>query len=75
MLHDTTPEFEQMWHKKWLRKTPQERVRFAFSMFSDTRRIILAAMPKDLSAADQKRYIYERTYGEPLPDDFPFRVE
>lgn len=71
MLPDTSPEFERMWHEKWLRRTPQERVRFAFSMFSDARRIILARMPKNLSAADQKRYIYERTYGEPLPDDFP----
>ena len=71
MLHDTTPEFEKMWHARWLEKTPQERVRFAFSMYSDTRRIILASMPKNLSEADQKRYIYERLYGEPLPADFP----
>jgi hypothetical protein len=70
MPHDTTPEFEKMWHKKWLQKTPQDRVRFAFSMFSDARHIILASMPKNLSAADQKRYIYERTYGEILPEDF-----
>lgn len=73
MLHDTTPEFEKMWHQKWLQKKPQERVRFAFSMFSDARRIILASMPKNLSAADQKQYIYERTYGEKLPEDFFFR--
>jgi hypothetical protein len=70
MPHDTTPEFEKMWLQKWLQKTPQERVRFAFSMISDARRIIFASMPKDLSAADQKRYIYECTYGEKLPEDF-----
>jgi len=70
MLHDTTPEFEKMWHQRWLKKTPQERVRFACSMFSDARRIIFASMPKDLSSADQKRYVYERTYGEPLPEEF-----
>jgi predicted Fe-S protein YdhL (DUF1289 family) len=55
--------------KNGCKKTPQERVRFAFSMFSDARRIVLASMPKDLSAA-QKRYIYERTYGEKLTEDF-----
>ena len=70
MLHDTEPEFEKMWHAKWLRKTPQERAGFAFAMFSSTRKIIVAAMPKNLSEAEQKRYIYERTYGEPLPEDF-----
>lgn len=70
MLHDTEPEFEKMWHARWLRKTPQERANFAFAMFSSTRKIIVAAMPKNLSEAEQKRYIYERTYGEPLPDDF-----
>ncbi len=73
MLQDTSPEFEKMWHKKWLQKSPQERVQFAFSMFSDTRRIILASMPADLSATDQKRFIYKRTYGESLPDDFPLK--
>ena len=73
MLQDTSPEFEKMWHKKWLQKTPQERVQFAFSMFSDTRRIILASMPADLSATDQKRFIYKRTYGESLPYDFPLK--
>lgn len=73
MLHDTEPEFEKMWHARWLQKTPQERVKFAFSMFSSARQIILAKMPKNLSKAEQKRYIYERTYGEPLPADFPLR--
>lgn len=70
MLNDTTPEFENLWHERWLKKTPQERAGFAFSMFSTARQIILATMPKDLSYTEQKRYIYERTYGEPLPEDF-----
>ncbi len=26
---------------------------------------------ENLSEAEQKRYIYERTYGESLPEDFP----
>ena len=70
MLHDTPPEFEKMWHKRWLQKTPQERAKFGFSLFSSARKVILASMPPGLSEQDQKRYIYERTYGEPLPEDF-----
>lgn len=73
MLHDTSPEFEKMWHARWLQKTPQERAGFAFTMFSSARRIILATMPENLTDAEQQRYIYERTYGEPLPADFHFR--
>ncbi|MCA1638321.1 MAG: hypothetical protein LC768_08310 [Acidobacteria bacterium] len=73
MLHDTSPEFEKMWHERWLRKTPQERAKFAFSMFSAARKIIIASMPENLSEIEQKRFIYERTYGEPLPADFTFR--
>ncbi len=41
-------------------------------MFSDARRIVLASMPKDLSA-DQKHYIYERTYDEKLPEVFSLK--
>ncbi len=39
-------------------------------MFVSARKVILNTMPAGLSAQDQKRYIYERTYGEPLPEDF-----
>ena len=73
MLHDTSPGFEKVWHERWLKKTPQERVTFAFAMFSTAREIIVSSMPKDLSEKEQKQFIYERTYGEPLPADFPFR--
>lgn len=74
-MNDTAPEIEEILDEMWKSRSPQERTKTASKMFVSARKIILAAMPKNLSAAAQKRYIYERTYGEPLPDDFPNQSE
>ena len=50
-----------------------ERVLISMAMFSEHRAEIIASLPKDLSAREFKRQLYERTYGEPLPAGFPFR--
>ena len=71
MLADTSPEIEKMQHDLWMRRTPQERARFASAMFAAAREAIIASLPEDLSASEFKRRLYERTYGEPLPADFP----
>ncbi len=73
MLFDTTAEIEEMQHNLWMQRTPQERARFASAMFAAARDAIIASLPKDLSAREFKQQLYERTYGEPLPADFPFR--
>ena len=73
MLKDTTPEIEEMQNRLWMQRTPQERARFASAMFASARNAIIASLPKDLSPREFKRQLYERTYGEPLPKDFPFR--
>ncbi len=70
-MTDTTIEIEEILDEMWKGRSGQERTKTASAMFVSARKVILAAMPKDLSAADQKRFIYERTYGELLPDDFP----
>ncbi len=72
-MNDTSAEITRLLNEKWKRRTPQERTKTASLMFVSARKIILATMPKNLSEAEQKRYIYERTYGEPPPVDFPFR--
>jgi hypothetical protein len=48
-----------------------ERVLVSCAMFSAYRAEIIASLPKDLSPSDFKRQLYVRTYGEPLPEDFP----
>jgi len=70
MLKDTTREIEEMQNDLWMKRTPQERARFASAMFAAARDTIIASLPKDLSEREFKKQLYYRTYCEPLPDDF-----
>lgn len=73
-MKDTTREIEELQNQLWMKRTPQERARFASAMFAAARDTIVASLPKNLSEKELKKQIYERTYGEPLPADF-FRDE
>ncbi len=73
-MNDTTVEIEKILDDIWKKRSAQERTKTASAMFISARKTVLASMPKNLSEAEQKRYIYERTYGEPLPDDFFLRT-
>ncbi|HBR57567.1 MAG TPA: hypothetical protein DEA22_08875 [Blastocatellia bacterium] len=70
MLKDTTPEIEKLQFELWMKRTPQERVRFQMEMFTAARRVIIASLPEGLPEREFKRRLYFRTYGEELPDDF-----
>lgn len=70
MLKDTTREIEEMQNELWMKRTPQERARFASAMFAAARNAIIASLPKDLSEREFKRQLYYRTYGEHLPAYF-----
>ena len=70
MLIDTTKEIEEMQNELWMKRTTQERVEFMFGMFATARQVIIASLPKNLSEREFKKQLFERTYGEPLPDDF-----
>jgi hypothetical protein len=45
----------------------EERLLMALRMFDTARAIVLASAPPGLSGIDLKRWLYQRTYGEPLP--------
>ena len=70
MLKDTTREIEEMQNELWMKRTPQERARFASAMFAAARNAIIESLPKDLSEREFKKLLYRRTYGEHLPEDF-----
>ena len=70
MMMDTTREIEEMQNELWMKKTPQERARFASAMFAAGRKAVIASLPKDLSEKELKKQLFYRTYGEHLPDDF-----
>ncbi|MBA2335725.1 MAG: hypothetical protein H0V90_12425 [Blastocatellia bacterium] len=54
----------------WMKRTPQERARFASAMFAAARQTIIASLPKHLSEQEFKKQLFFRTYGEHLPNDF-----
>ena len=70
MLKDTTREIEEMQNTLWMQRTTPERAKFMFGMFATARRVLINSLPTDLTEKEQKKQIYLRTYGEPLPDDF-----
>lgn len=70
MMTDTTREIEEMQNELWMRKTPQERARFASAMFAAGRKAVIASLPKNLSEKEMMKQLYFRTYGENLPEDF-----
>lgn len=67
---DTTREIEELQNELWMKKSPQERARFASAMFSAGKKAVIASLPKDLSEKEVKEQLYYRTYGERLPADF-----
>jgi hypothetical protein len=75
MMTDTTREVEELQNDLWMKRTPQERARFAAAMFAAGRDAVIASLPKNLSHEELKRQLYYRTYGEHLPDDFFDRVD
>jgi hypothetical protein len=70
MLMDTTREIEEMQNDLWMKRTPQERAKFASSMFASCRDVVIASLPKNLTEKEFKKQLYFRTYGEHLPEDF-----
>ena len=67
---DTTREIEELQNELWMKRTPQERARFASGMFATARRVIISSLSENLSDKEFKQQLYFRTYGEHLPDDF-----
>lgn len=72
-MEDTSKEAKTTYRQMIMSLTEAERFIMCAEMFETAREIIISTMPQDLSEADQKRYIYQRLYGEPLPDDFPLK--
>jgi len=67
-MKDTPPEIEAMVRDRLMAFSGAERFCMGVEMFDAARRMVLASLPADLSARDRKRLLYERIYGEPLPE-------
>ncbi len=69
-MNDTSPEIEKLQFEMIMKRSSNERIAIACEMFMAAREIIASSLPKNLSAREMKKQIFERTYGEPLPADF-----
>lgn len=69
-MTDTTREIEELQNELWMKKTPQERARFAAAMFAAGKNAVIASLPKNISEKDLIKQLYFRIYGENLPEEF-----
>ncbi len=65
-MTDTTPEVEKKMREMMMARTGAERMMMVASMSDAARAIVLASLPKNLSADELKRRLFERIYGESL---------
>jgi hypothetical protein len=66
-MNDTAPEIADEVQSRLMRLHGATRFAMGAQMFESARSIIIASFPKDLSAQEFKRRLYERIYGEILP--------
>jgi hypothetical protein len=66
-MTDTPPEIAEMIRQRLMARSGEERFMMGVASFEAMREIVLASLPEGLSPAEQKRQLYQRIYGEPLP--------
>jgi hypothetical protein len=67
-MTDTPPEIRKLVHDRLMALSGEERFLMGARMFESARTIILASLPKDLSAEELRRKLFERIYGKKLED-------
>lgn len=68
-MNDTTPEIEEKMREMMMARSGVERMMMVASMSDAARAIVLASLPKDLSADELKRRLFRRIYGG-TPEQF-----
>lgn len=68
-MKDTSPEVNAIMYKRLMELSGEERMNMGFSMITSAKEMILASLPKDLSEAERKKMLYERLYGENMPEE------
>ena len=67
-MTDTTPEIERMVRERIMSLSGAARMRMGAEMFAAAQRMVLASLPADLSDIERKRRLFERVYGDSLPE-------
>jgi hypothetical protein len=67
-MTDTTPEIAEMVRARLMALSGAERFVMGTQMFDAARAMVLASFPPGLSDTECKRRLFERVYGESLPE-------
>jgi hypothetical protein len=67
-MTDTSPEVVAMVRDRIMSLSGAERFVIGARMFESARAVVLASLPGDISEPERRRILYERFYGEPLPN-------
>jgi len=67
-MTDTSPEVAQLVHDRLMALSGAARFRMGVDMFDAARRMVLASLPADLTDRERRQRLFERLYGEPLPN-------
>ena len=66
-MTDTSPEVAELVRQKLMARPAAERFVMGALMFDAARAMVLASLPKGLSADQLKRQLFQRMYGQALP--------
>ncbi|HET6406696.1 MAG TPA: hypothetical protein VFG14_02355 [Chthoniobacteraceae bacterium] len=66
-MNDTPPEISAMVRSRLMTLPGATRLKMGAQMFEAARSMICASLPRDISAQEKRRLLFERIYGEPFP--------
>lgn len=74
-MKDTSPEVNAIMYERLMALSGEERIMMGFSMISSAKEMILSSLPKDLPEAERKKMLFERLYGEKMPDELYLKLQ
>ena len=67
-MNDTPPEVAEMVRARLMSLPGATRLMMGVQSFEAARAMVEASLPRDLAEGERKKLLYERIYGEPLPE-------
>ena len=67
-MSDTPPEIAELVRQRLMARSGEERFLMGIRMFDAAREMVLASLPAGLSREEMKRQVFQRFYGQPLPN-------
>ena len=66
-MNDTSPEIAELVRQKLMARSGSERFVMGVRMFDAARTVVMASLAPELSAAEKRRQLFQRLYGQPAP--------